>query len=270
MSQMRGAACILLGIGLLGGCGGPAGPLRYEPVQLAPELTLDRGAIVRGPRQARRLALVFTGGSFGEGTGHILDVLATQQVKASFFFTGDYLANPEHRALVRRMVREGHLVGPHSHAHLLYCDWSDRGRTLVTREQFRTDIDQNIRDLLALGVPSEQTRWFIPPYEWYNEQVAGWAAEMGLVLFNFTPGTRSNTDYMPDSHPRFVPSQQIMESIIRQADTAPDGLNGYLLLLHVGAGPERTDKMHPHLGPLIAALRQRGYSFARVDELLTH
>jgi len=42
------------------------------------------------------------------------------------------------------------------------------------------------------------------------------------------------------------------------------------MLLHVGAGSERTDKMHPHLGPLIAALRQRGYSFARVDELLTH
>lgn len=269
MSQMRHLVWMVCGMGLIGGCGDLAGPVQYEPVQLAEGLTMDRGAVVRGPRDAKRLALVFTGGSFGEGTGHILDVLAAEQVKASFFFTGDYLAAAKHRALVRRMIREGHLVGPHSHAHLLYCDWSRRDRTLVSREQFREDIGQNVHNLLALGVPVEQTRWFIPPYEWYNQEVAGWAAEMGLVLFNFTPGMRSNTDYMPDSHPRFVPSKAILESILRQADTAPDGLNGYLLLLHVGAGPERTDKMHVLIGPLITALRERGYSFARVDELLT-
>jgi hypothetical protein len=38
------------------------------------------------------------------------------------------------------------------------------------------------------------------------------------------------------------------------------------LLLHLGS--QRQDKMHRLLGPLIEQLKQRGYSFARVDELL--
>ena len=38
------------------------------------------------------------------------------------------------------------------------------------------------------------------------------------------------------------------------------------LLLHLGS--EREDKMPPHVGPLLDELIARGYSFARVDELL--
>ena len=111
-------------------------------------------------------------------------------------------------------------------------------------------------------------RYFIPPYEWYNGRIAEWSQAMGLVLFNFTPGTRSNTDYMADSDPRFVPSKRIVESILAYESSHADGLNGFLLLLHLGAGPARTDKMHPHVGPLVDELKRRGYEFVRVDKLL--
>jgi len=45
-------------------------------------------------------------------------------------------------------------------------------------------------------------------------------------------------------------------------------MNGYLLLLHIGAGPGRIDKMHARLGSLLDDLSARGYRFVRVDELL--
>jgi peptidoglycan/xylan/chitin deacetylase (PgdA/CDA1 family) len=89
-----------------------------------------------------------------------------------------------------------------------------------------------------------------------------------LRLVNFTPGTKSNADYTGEAERNFVPSQQIYESILAREHEDPAGLNGYLLLLHIGAGPGRADKMHDRLGSLLDALSARSYRFVRVDELL--
>jgi peptidoglycan/xylan/chitin deacetylase (PgdA/CDA1 family) len=63
-----------------------------------------------------------------------------------------------------------------------------------------------------------------------------------------------------------VPSKQIISDILKYEQKDPHGLNGFLLLLHVGS--ERRDKTFPLLGSLIEELKKRGYDFARVDELL--
>lgn len=230
--------------------------------------TYDHGGIVRGPRDRKRIALIFTGGDFGEGTASILDALGQRGVKASFFVTGDYLRNPDHRPCLRRIVADGHYLGPHSDSHPLYCAWEDRAHTLITEEAFRADIERNLADLAAFGPSRSQMRFFIPPYEWYNEQIVQWAARLGLVLFNFTPGSRSNADWAPDNHPSYLPSEKIYESILTYEATQPDGLNGFLMLLHLGSGPGRTDKMHPRVGPLVDELRRRGYEFVRIDDML--
>jgi hypothetical protein len=49
----------------------------------------------------------------------------------------------------------------------------------------------------------------------------------------------------------------------------PAGLNAYLPLSHLGAGPKRTpDHLHDRLGALLGELTRRGYQFVRVDNLL--
>jgi peptidoglycan/xylan/chitin deacetylase (PgdA/CDA1 family) len=250
-----------------------ASPVASRPADVVPEsvaakCTFDHGGIIRGPRDRKCMALIFTGGDYGEGTESILDDLASRGIKASFFVTGDYIKKPEHRRLLRRMIADGHYVGPHSDAHLLYCPWDDRPRTLVTEAQFRADLEKNIADLVALGASRERMRFFVPPYEWYNDQIVDWAARMGLVVVSFTPGTRSNADYLADKHPRFIASEQIYRGILEFEARPPDGLNGFLLLLHVGVGPERTDKMHRYVGRLADDLRRRDYRLVRVDELL--
>ena len=112
-------------------------------------------------------------------------------------------------------------------------------------------------------------RFFLPPYEHYTEEIAAWTREGGRVLINMTPGTKSNTDYMVDTDPRFVPAAQIVASILSAERADPDGLNGYLLLMHLGAGPKRTrDHLHTELGKLLDELSRRGYRLVRVDELL--
>jgi peptidoglycan/xylan/chitin deacetylase (PgdA/CDA1 family) len=229
--------------------------------------TYDHGGIIRGDKTRKRIALIFTGGDYGEGTGHVLDTLKKLHIKCGLFITGDYIRKSEHQPLLRRAVTEGHYVGPHSDKHPLYCPWEDRSKTLVTEQEFKADLRKNIEDLKGFGALASGPVYFIPPYEWYNEDQVRWSREMGVTLFNFSPGSGSNRDYMPESEKRFVSSQRIMEDILAYEKKDPNGLNGFFLLLHVGA--DRKDKMFLLLEPLVTELRSRGYDFIRVDEILT-
>jgi peptidoglycan/xylan/chitin deacetylase (PgdA/CDA1 family) len=231
-------------------------------------LTWQRGAVRRGPINERILALLFTGHTFAEGGETILNDLARHGAKASFFLTGEFLDTTAFAPLVRRMISESHYVGPHSDRHLLYCTWEAEPRLRVSRKQFRADLEANLRKLERLGVPRGDSRYFVPPFEHYNAQIATWTRQAGLTLISFTPGTRSTADYTGEADANFVPSEVIFQSILRREQEDARGLNGFLLLLHLGSGPGRADKFHRRFGELLDALSARGYRFVRVDELL--
>ena len=229
---------------------------------------LADGGIIRGPVGEKRIALVFTGHSFAEGGEIILNALARHDAQASFFLTGDFLTNRQFAPLVRRMVAAGNYVGPHSDKHLLYCDWNDPAKTLVTHAGFRADLNANLKKLAAFGVNRAAVKYFLPAFEYANADIANWSAEMGLTLINFTPGTRANADYTGEADKNFVSSQVIFDSILRRERDDPHGLNGFILLLHLGSGPGRADKFATRFGELLDFLGARGYEFVRVDELL--
>jgi peptidoglycan/xylan/chitin deacetylase (PgdA/CDA1 family) len=260
------AALPHLAAALLAGCTTAAREHSIKPA-LPATWTFDEGGVVRGDVSVRRIALIFTGGDYGEGTAHILDTLQAAGVKASFFVTGAYYAHTEYAPLLARMVAEGHYLGPHSAAHLLYCAWEDRAHTLVTEEVFRQDLQRNIADLRAFGALRDTGPiYFIPPFEWFNADQVRWARDMGITLFNFTPGSGSNRDWIPEGERGFVSSETILHNILACERRDPHGLNGFLLLLHLGS--LRQDKMHLQLGPLLGALAERGYAFVRVGDLL--
>ncbi len=233
-------------------------------------VTLDRGAIVRGPRVHKKIALEFTGGDFADGGTIILDNLKQRNAKASFFFIGDFYRNPKFKPLIQRIKQKGHYLGAHSDKHPLYASWDDPPKLLINQKQFDADLENNLRTMQDLhGIDRAQARYYIPPYEHYTQEIADWTAAWGMVLINLTRGTRSHTDYMQDGDPKFVPATDIVKSILDHERTDPDGLNGFLLLMHIGSGPERTrDHLYNHLGGLMNELISRGYEFVRVDELL--
>lgn len=240
------------------------------PAAQAPpaDVELAEGAIVRGSSDRRQLALVFTGHEFAEGAETILDALAQRRLRASFFLTGTFLRDAAKATHVRRMVRDGHYVGAHSDAHLLYCPWTGPKTTLVSRQQFNEDLERNYEALRAFGVQRADAPYFLPPYEWYNTEIADWTRAAGFTLICHTPGTRSNADYTEEGTPQFVSSDAILQSILARERRDAQGLNGFMLLLHVGAGPGRTDKFHARFAELLDQLAARGYGFVRVDELL--
>jgi peptidoglycan/xylan/chitin deacetylase (PgdA/CDA1 family) len=234
------------------------------------------GGIIRGDVGEKKLALVFTGDERGESTAAILDALKDRKLKAGLFVTGNFVRDPNLRPLVKRAVDEGHYVGPHSDSHPLYCDWEEREKSLVTQEYFKEDLQRNIDVLEDAGVRrarspqatrgGEMARLFIPPYEWFNRDQVRWSREMGVTLINFTPGSGSNRDYAPEGDRVFVPSQKIFDDILAYEQRDPHGLNGFILLLHLGSG--RKDPFHPRLGALCDELGKRGYEIVRVDELV--
>ena len=157
-------------------------------------------------------------------------------------------------------------MAPHSDKHLLYNDWNERSKTLVTKEIFEKDLYDNYRAMSKIGLKIDEPRYFIPPYEWYNLQISDWAKEMDVQVVNFTPGTGSNADYTTPDMRNYRSSETIYNNIL-QYETA-NTLNGFLLLIHIGTHPARKDKLYNRLDDLIKELKARGYEFVRVDKLM--
>ncbi|MFZ5516000.1 MAG: glycoside hydrolase family 9 protein [Candidatus Zhuqueibacterota bacterium] len=233
------------------------------------EYQFSHGAIIRGDTTQKALALVFTGDEFADGGDTIRAVLKRHGAPASFFFTGNFYRNPAFAPLIHQLNQDGHLLGPHSDRHLLYCDWDNRDSLLVTRRQFETDMKTNLRAMQQLGIPSAQRQYFIPPFEWYNATISRWAQQMGLILFNFTPGTLSHADWTyPQLGRGYATADHIFDSILSFEKKQPQGLNGFILLSHIGADPRRPDKFYHHLDALLRHLSERGYAFKRIDALI--
>ena len=106
----------------------------------------------------------------------------------------------------------------------------------------------------------------MPPFEWHNAQHTNWAKELGCQTINFTVGSGSNRDFAPEDHKAYVPSEELLQDILDHEKESESGLNGHLLLLHLGTN--RKDKVYAKLGKLIDALMERGYEIVRVDKLL--
>lgn len=229
----------------------------------------DHGGLIRGDSSKKQLVLVFTGDEYTDGAQVIRHTLQQQHIKAAFFFTGKFYQQPANQALIRQLKADGHYLGAHGDQHLLYCDWQRRDSLLVTEKQFTDDLQANYAKMAAAGISKEEAPWFLPAYEWYNDSIAAWTANAGLRLINFTPGTRSNADYTyPELGKQYRTSTEIYQSVLQFEASHPAGLNGFLLLMHIGTDPRRKDKFYKRLDALITVLKQRGYHFNSLSQVL--
>jgi peptidoglycan/xylan/chitin deacetylase (PgdA/CDA1 family) len=232
-------------------------------------LSMAHGAIIRGDTASKKMALVFTGDEYGDGGEYIAGVLKDKRIKASFFLTGNFYRNKKFNSIIRNLKKEEHYLGSHSDKHLLYCSWEKRDSLLVTKKQFVDDVLLSYIELEKDGVSKADAFYYLPPYEWYNDTIAAWTKELGLQLVNFTPGTRSNADYTyPEMVNRYVSSEIIFRSILDYEQKNVSGLNGFILLLHIGTDPRRKDKFYHLLPHLIDELKGRNYELVTINKLL--
>ena len=222
------------------------------------------GALIRKNVDKKEIYFVFSADEFGEGAEHILSVLSDNNVKASFFLTGNFIRKKDNAACLKRMAQDHHFIGPHSDRHLLYASWDKRDSLLVSRSIFESDLKSNYRELEKRKALSDGTKYFLPPYEYYNSAIASWTANMGVTLINFTPGTGTNADYTTPGMENYRSSDELLARLKNFESSAKDGLNGAIILIHLGTHPDRTDKFYFKLDEIIKYFSLKGYTFKRL------
>lgn len=104
----------------------------------------------RGPTDAA--SITFDDGPDSEWTPQILEILKAKEVSATFFMIG---ANMEkYPQLVKRIVREGHMIGVHTYSH--------PNIALVSEE--RAHLEFNASQRLIEAITGHSTILFRPPY----------------------------------------------------------------------------------------------------------
>ncbi|TKK86799.1 polysaccharide deacetylase family protein [Herbidospora galbida] len=183
-------------------------------------------------RVARCVALTFDEGP-GPYTDRILTALGT--TRATFFLTGtNAAARPD---LLRRMARDGHLVGNHG--------WSHRDLTTLPDNRIYEQLART-QDVIAQSTGSLPAL-MRPPYGASNPDVAKIAGELKLSLVTWDVDAGDDGD-------------ATAQEICRRVTSAVKP--GSIVLLH-DLGPAT-----PEAIPLILkALEDRGYSFVTVPEL---
>jgi Predicted xylanase/chitin deacetylase len=233
------------------------------------EFEYIQGGIARGDKNEKKIAIVFTSDGYYDGDEVIRNTLKKHNAKGSFFFTGNAFRLPEFEPIIKSLIADGHYISAHSDKHLLYCAWEKRDSLLVTKDEYIKDIEDNYAEMAKFGITKEDAKYYIPPYEYYNDTISKWTTELGLVLINFTGGTGSNADYtVPSMGEKYRDSETLYNNILNFESEKPNGLNGFLLLIHFGVDPERTDKLYDKMDDLMTELEKRGYIFVDVRELL--
>ena len=221
------------------------------------------GAMVRHNASQPVIYPVFSADSLCEGLPFILQTLEERGLRASFFFTGNFLRDSAHRPLIQRVIDSGHYVGGHSDRHLQLAEWDEERTARVTIDSMLRDVDSNLH-LLATewGIPEDSCRWFLPPFEWINAEQTAALQGRGLTVINPTPGIQIYRDYTVPGMAEYHSSDSIITQLFEYERV--NTLNGVILIVHPGTQDLRTDKLYRRLPQIIDSLSAMGYRFSRL------
>lgn len=185
--------------------------------------------------QAHCVALTFDDGPSATTAAGLLDLLAAEEVPATFFVLGSQAqAFPE---LAARQVAERHEVGNHS--------WQHPDLSAMSEQAVREEL-QRTSDVVE-GVTGVRPVLLRPPYGATSQTVAGVAAELGMAQAMW------NIDTLDWQHRD--PAQTVAAA--RQAG------RGSIVLMH---------DIHPTtiqaVPAVITGLREAGFTFVTVSDLL--
>jgi peptidoglycan/xylan/chitin deacetylase (PgdA/CDA1 family) len=192
-----------------------------------------------GQPEGNRLAFTFDDGPHPEHTPRVLKVLAEAGVRGTFFVLGSQVER--HPAIVEAMIAAGHELGNHtySHANLGRISWQRGCAELQAAEHVLRAADPRYHGL------------FRPPWGWMGIGGALYSLRYGYQAAMWSMDSR---DYLLDG----------VEPLIERVETAPLS-SGDIILFH-----DDNAYTAEALGPIIDTLKQRGFSFATVGEILGH
>jgi peptidoglycan-N-acetylglucosamine deacetylase len=191
------------------------------------------------PLDDHEVVLTFDDGPILPYSNQILDILASQCVKATYFLVGEMAK--AYPAAVRRIRDEGHTIGTHSEDHPLRFDH-------ISDEKVRWEIDTGIDNVsAALGEAGGLAPFFRIPGFGRTDVVESELAARSLVVFS--------TDTVADDWHRHIAPTQIIARAMSRLEAKGKGM----LLLH---------DIHPWtvaaLPGLLKALKDKGFRIVQV------
>ena len=191
-----------------------------------------------GDENSSRIYLTFDEGYENGHTADILDTLKKNDVKAAFFVTGAYVEREAE--LVKRMAKEGHIIGNHSVNHPSLPETGD--------EEFEKELKE--LDDMVEKITGIKMKYVRPPKGEYSERVLAHISNMGYtsVFWSFAyldwdVTMQRGADYAYN---------QIM----------PYTVGGEVLLLHA-VSADNADV----LDRFIKDARSKGFEFGSIDEI---
>lgn len=203
------------------------------------EIVKKHGAFYKGDPNKKDIYLTFDNGYENGYTEKILDVLKKEEVPAAFFVTGHYLETaPE---LVKRMAKEGHIVGNHS--------WSHPDLTTVSDEKIVEELEK-VRKKTEELTGTKTMKYLRPPRGIFSERTMAVAKKQGythalwsLAYVDWNTNQQKGAQYAHDN---------IMSRIHP----------GAVMLLHT-VSKDNADALES----VIKDLKKKGYTFKSLDDL---
>ncbi|MCB0755524.1 MAG: polysaccharide deacetylase family protein [Flavobacteriales bacterium] len=192
-------------------------------------------AIFRGPKEKNTVYLTFDDGPHPEATDHVLRVLESHGVKATFFLLGKNAK--KYAELVNRIRKEGHMTANHGMNHLNGWD---------------TDTSTYLDDVQK-GEEQIGSAVFRPPYGklgfW---QYLRLRKKVKIVFWDVISG---DFDEKADGN-------QVVRNVLTKTR------NGSIIVMHDSR--KALPNLKASLNEIITQLSEKGFSFGTIDNLLEH
>ena len=186
------------------------------------------------------LYLTFDAGFENGNTPIILDALKKHSAPATFFVVGTYIeSNPD---LIKRMEKEGHIVGNHTYHHPDMTKLS----SLSAFEKELKDVENAYNNVTG----KEMTKFYRPPQGKYNENNLQMAKELGYHTFFWS---LAYVDWQENNKPT---KEEAFDKLLTRVHP------GAIVLLH------STSKTNGEiLDELLTKWEEMGYQFKSLDTI---
>jgi peptidoglycan/xylan/chitin deacetylase (PgdA/CDA1 family) len=206
----------------------------------------------------KKVALTFDDGPNLQTTPHVLDVLKEHGIHAAFLINGKRVTTDAHRALLDRMIREGHIIGNHTQDH--------QNATTLSESAFRSQVDKTDAVIRAAGVTPKYFRF---PFgasscntakivrDDYGFVITGWHIDSADWCFASGGGScpKSTFKYVADEY---------RNDMIGLTLSQVENTGGGIVLFH---------DIHPNtannLDAILDRLEAEGFTFTTIDDTTT-
>lgn len=209
----------------------------------------------------KRVALTFDDGPNVATTPIILDYLKEKGIQGTFFINGRRVTGEAERAILKRILDEGHILANHSHAH--------KDLKKVSADELDTQVRKTHDIMVEAG---EEGRWFRFPYgssncttadfvrDEFGYTVAGWHVDSADWCFASSTG---GVGHCAERTFRWVPDG-FRDDMVGYTISQTKSQNGGILLFH-----DIHKNTADALPAIVEGLEAGGFTFVNIDDIAT-